>query len=149
MSNVTLDPNSRRAVQLIENLATATRAGVRYGAWQAGNILKRNTRADILRKPKSGKTYVTRNRAGARRRHVASAPGETHANQSGALRRSLGFEVRGKELEFGYYNAPDYAPFVEEGTRKMAPRPSLRNNIQRSERDITNAIEHGIRERLK
>jgi hypothetical protein len=68
---------------------------------------------------------------------VASAPGETHANLSGRLRRSIGWKVSGThEMEWGYGvvqkkdEAPYYAPYVEEGTTRMDARPSLGNAVR-------------------
>jgi len=147
MSGITLDPASRRAI--LENLGRLTQEGLELGAWQAGRLLKKNTNADILRKPKGGRTYVLRDKAGRKRRHAASAPGETHANLSGTLRRSLNFSVSGSELEFGYFNPPPYGKWVEEGTRRMEARPSLQNNIKAAQRDIVVAIQNEIKRKLK
>lgn len=148
MSSITIDPKSRRVILKIARLSELTREGVEHGAWQAGRVLKKNTSADILAKPKSGKVYTIRTASG-RRRHVASAPGETHANRSGALRRSLGFSVKPNELEFGYFNGPDYAEFVESGTSRMKPRPSIQNNIRKGQRDIETALEREIKDKLR
>lgn len=113
----------------IENLGNLTRQSIRQGFFMLGKDLKAVANKNILHKPKGGKVYVSRNRAGSRRRHRASKAFESHANFSGELRRSLGWKVSGSQsMEFGYgvvKPAPDYAQWVEEGTRNMAPRPSL------------------------
>ena len=53
------------------------------------------------------------------------------------------WKVRGRDLDFGYgiakANAPDYAPFVENGTTRMEPRPTLKNAIEENKR---NAEQH-------
>lgn len=146
---IKLDPSSNQSVLKIKGLGRLTREALEYASWQTGRQLKKNTSADILKKPKGGRTYVIRTATGRTRRHVASAPGETHANLSGALRRSLGFSVKPSELEFGYYNPPKYGEFVEHGTRKMAARPSIRNNIEAARRDIMNNLEKAIKGKLK
>lgn len=146
---IKLDPSSNPTVLKIKGLGRLTREALELSSWQTGRQLKKNTSDDILKKPKGGRTYVIRTAAGIARRHVASAPGETHANLSGALRRSLGFSVKPNELEFGYFNPPKYGEFVEFGTRKMSARPSLRNNITSGRRDIMNNIENAIKGRLK
>lgn len=116
----------------------ATGRSIRHAFFELGKDLKAEANREILRRPKSGRVYLVRSRGGRRRRHVASAPGETHANLSGDLRRAVGWKVHGNErLDFGYgvsggssNPSPRYDAFVEFGTRKMAPRPSLANAIR-------------------
>ena len=125
-------PSSRITLIKIDRSLELTQRAVRHGLFQLANDMKTTANKEILRKPKGGRVYILRGAGGSRRRHVASAPGETHANQTGKLRRSLGWAVRGfSQLEFGYMDGlvPDYAPFVELGTTRMAARPSLKNAI--------------------
>lgn len=152
MSYVRISRNSRKSVLRVQGLKHLTKEAVEYGSYVSGRGLVKATSADILRKPKKGRTYVRRDRLGRRRRHVASAPGETHANMTGKLRRSLQFVVRGsRELKFGYgaqrNDAPDYAD-IENGLGKVSPRPSLRNNIKAERRNMINNYEREIRRRL-
>lgn len=153
MSFIRRDSRSRKAVVKIHGLRRLTKDAVEYAAYTSGVGLVKTTSADIIRKPKGGRVYIRRDAAGRKRRHVASAPGETHANMTGALRRSLGFNVRGTELEFGYgvfrNDAPDYARAVEFGTKRMSPRPSLQNNIKAGRRNIMNNLEREMKRRLK
>jgi hypothetical protein len=85
----------------------------------------------------------------------SSAPGETHANQSGALRRSIGWKVHGSDsLTFGYGaggspSAPPYARSVEEGTVKMAARPSLANAIKATNRNTVVNLEIEIKKAVQ
>lgn len=150
--NVTIDPNSRKTVLRIRGLNRLTKEGVEHAAWTSARGLRKATSKEILRKPKGGRVYVSRTRSGARRRHTASAPGETHANFSGKLRRSLDFKVSSRNIEFGYGvtkgNAPDYAEFVEFGTRNMKPRPSLQNGIKGERRNFQNNFDREIGKRL-
>lgn len=149
---ITIDPNSRKAILRIRGLKKLTKAGIEHGAWTSAQGLRKATSQEILRKPKGGRVYTSRTRSGARRRHIASSPGETHANFSGTLRRSLDFKVSSREIEFGYGvtkgNAPDYAEFVEFGTKNMKPRPSLQNGIKGERRNFQNNFEREISKRL-
>jgi len=151
--SVKIDTSSRKAVARICNMGRLTRSGVEFGAYTSGKGLVRTTSAQILQKPKGGRLYVSRTRAGRRRRHVASAPGQSHANFSGRLRRSLGFRVNPRQLEFGYgvvkNDAPDYGEFVEFGTKNMEPRPSLQNGIKTERRNFQNNFEREIGKRLE
>jgi len=130
--------NKRHFRDLGDAEIKTTRA-IRQTWFALGEDLKDRSRAEILRKPKSGQTYFLRLR-GRRVRHVASAPGETHANFTGELRKSIGYKIHGNnEMSFGYgitRDAPDYAEFVEFGTRRMAARPSLENAINYTQGNV-------------
>lgn len=148
-----MDRASRKVVVRINRLGELTRSGVEFAAYTSGKGLVKTTSAQILKKPKGGRVYVRRDRAGRRRRHIASAPGESIANRTGATRRSLSFKVNPSQLEFGYgvdkNDAPDYAEFPEFGTRKMQPRPSLQNGIKSERRNFQNNFEREIGKRLE
>lgn len=150
--SIKIDARSRKAVLKIKNLEKLTRSGVEFAAYTSGKGLVKATSAEILKKPKGGVVYV-RKVGGRRRKHTASAPGETHANMSGKLRRSLDFKVNPSQLEFGYgvqkNDAPDYAGFVEVGTKRMTARPSLQNGIKSERRNFQNNFEREIGKRLE
>lgn len=136
----------------ITGIGKLTKRGLRQGMFKAGQGFINEANREILKGPKTGRIYVRRDRKGRRRRHMASAPGESHANLSGTLRRSLSFQLRGSsEIEFGYgvssgKEAPEYAGFIEFGTTKMKARPSLLNALNAEQ---GNTIQHFKRELLK
>lgn len=102
----------------------------------------------MLKKDKKGRTYIRRIKGGARRRHVASAPGQTAANRTGNMRRSRTFQLQGSDqMEFGIKGAP-YAAFLERGTRKMAARPSLGNTVKAQRKNANNAFEFNLQREL-
>ena len=144
-----------RVFARIEGVGKLTRRGLRQGMFRAGQTLRASASREILKGPKTGIIYVRRIAGGRRRRHQASAPGETHANLTGTLRRSLSFQLRGsKEIEFGYgvssgKSAPDYARFVEFGTTKMKARPSLRNALRSEQGNLTQHFEREILDALQ
>ena len=150
---ITLTSASKKVVIKIGNLRRLTKSGVEAGAYTSAKGLMKTTSAEILKKPKGGRTYIRKGPSGRRRRHIASAPGETHANMSGTLRRSLGFKVNPRQIEFGYGvdqgNAPDYAGFVEFGTSRMKARPSLFNGIKAERRNFQNNFSREIGKRLE
>lgn len=150
---IKLSRKGQKTIIRVANLKRLTKEAVEFAGYTSGQQLIKATSAEILRKPKGGRTYFRRDRIGRRRRHIASAPGETHANMSGTLRRSLSFRVNSFELEFGYGvqkgDAPEYAASVEFGTRKMAARPSLQNGIRDQRRNIQNNLEREIEGRLR
>ncbi len=145
---------NRRIFDEFGNVNHNMRQSIRRGWFRLGQDLKSEANKEILKKPKHGRTYFIRTKSGRRRRHVASAPGETHANLSGRLRRSISWKVHGHEkLDFGYgiattakNKAPPYDVFVEFGTSRMEARPSLQNAINETQR---NAEDHFQRELSK
>ena len=134
----------------IQATEETTRRGLRQGMFRAGHTLISAASTEILHGNKTGIIYVRRDRRGRRRRHQSSAPAETHANLSGALRRSLSFQLWGSSgIEFGYgvsgIDAPDYAPWVEFGTTKMKARPSLLNALESQEGNINQHLQNEVR----
>ena len=99
-----------------------------------GKDLKTEANRSALARDKTGREYRVTSRAGGRRRrHVASAPGQAHANMFGDLRKSLSWKLIGThQLDFGYglrgKAAPAYADAIELGREdgSIAPRPTLR-----------------------
>jgi len=118
---------------------------------EIGKDLKDEATKAIL-SSKSGKHYTTGSRSGGRRRrHVASAPGESHSDVSGALRRSLDWKVNGWDsLDFGYlYRPPDYAHSVEFGDPPdLKPRPTLLNAIKAQQGNIERQFASNMRDEL-
>ena len=96
------------------------------------NIGKENTRyaKEIIKVgPKTGRLYRI---PGRKRRHRASAPGEAPANLTGNLRKGVDFEVKGPyQMEFG--DQVFYGKFLEEGTKRMEPRPHLKKSVAHNE----------------
>ncbi len=153
MSGIKIDRQSLKTVLKINTMGRLTERQVKSAARVSARGLLSATSQEILRKPKGGRTYIIRDRRGRRRRHVASAPGETHANMSGRLRRSLSFRANSAEIEFGYGvtdgSAPKYAGFVEFGTKRMEARPSLQNGISSERRNMMNNFEREILGKLR
>ena len=133
--SIKLDSASREAIKSIENIGIRTRFGIEKALWRSGKDVQSEFNKQVLAKDKTGRIYTRRIKGGARRRHQASAPGQSPANRTGAYRKSFDFEVRGEhELAVGA-TAP-YAGFLELGTSRMQARPGLGNSIRASERDI-------------
>lgn len=138
-----------------DGLRPATRRGIRQGLFSFGDDFIRTVNNSTLRQPKTGRVYLRRGPGGRRRRHQASAPGEAHANFSGTLRKSADYKIGGMtEIRVGYLDGePDYAGFVEFGTRRMRPRPTVQRSIRENlinganalEREISRAWEQGYR----
>lgn len=141
MTNIISHPNNNKVFVEITRLEKRTKLSIRHGFFKLAKDLKQTANKEMLRRPKGGRTYFRRIKGGRRRRHVASAPGETHANMTGTLRRSMGWRVRGHmSMEFGYgvdrgASAPDHADAIENGSSRILARPSLRNAIKATQRN--------------
>lgn len=94
--------------------------GVSHAGHMAGQILVRTAQVGILNGPKTGRLYGN---------HQASAPGEYSANKSGALLKSVGYQMQGRYLTF-YSRGCGHAGYQEKGTKFMAPRPNLGNAVR-------------------
>lgn len=143
-----------RAIESAENIAANTRFGVEKALWRSGKDVHAEFNRQVLAKDKTGRLYIRRTKSGARRRHIASAPGETPANRTGAYRKAFGFSVDGAhQLTIGVEaigNGPDgkYPLWLEVGTRRMKSRPGLANSIQASERNIIRNLTGEIKDAL-
>lgn len=83
---------------------------------------------------------------GSRPVHVASAPGQPPAVDTGTLRASYGHYAR-RSAEGGLLivgTGVEYAKFLEFGTSKIAPRPHLRPVIKDSYRLIRRDLKEGF-----
>ena len=153
--NFTQSTKNDQVFGTIKNIPKLTKQGLRRGMFKVGHSLIAVANQNILKGDKTGVVYIRRDRAGRRSKHQSSAPGETHANLSGTLRRSLSFQLRGSsEIEFGYgvssgKEAPEYASFVEFGTTKMKARPSLKNALNAEQGNMTQHFSGGINKALK
>lgn len=133
---------SQKTIGFINNFSENSRQAIRQTFFRMGRALKKMTNKDILdTATKTGRWYHVRSISGRMYWHQASAPFETHANLTGATRRSLGWIVRGTDrMDFGYgvsgRPAPEYAAALEFGHSArdgswVFPRPSLQNNVKK------------------
>lgn len=129
-------PGTRDALKSAIGIHKATLRAIEKSYFVIGRQLVKIFNRQVLDKSqKTGNIYIRKDRLGRRRRHQASAEGESPANRTGNYRKSVGFKVQGdKQLIFG--NAATYAGFLEIGTKRMKPRPGLGNAVTEAHRDI-------------
>lgn len=155
MIDITQHRSNRMVIFKIKNLSKEMKKGIRKGFYILGKRLQKQTKKDILRKPRSGRKYVITT-AKRRRRHTASRPGEAPASISGRLWRSLDFKVSGSSnMKFGYNSTAksmkgfEYGKFWEEDAPAALLRPALRINIDKNEGYATRMFDREIRKELK
>lgn len=149
MISIKQDSRNQKVFIQIKRMDEATRRGLRQGFFQYGKDLQKTASRQILAKPKGGRTYLVR-RGKTTRRHVASAPGESPANLSGAYRKSIGFKIYGStNMHFGAGSSKvPYAVFLEKGTSRMKPRPGLGNAVRTTQRNAMRYFRDSIRREL-
>ena len=108
----------------MEILSDRMEAGARRGLISCGEKITKITKDNIKNPPKSGKKYK-------RLRVRSSAKGEFPANQTGKLRRNVGYQVQGtRRLFVGVHSPAFYAQFLAFGTRNMSKRAFIGNVIR-------------------
>lgn len=85
--------------------------------------------------PKTGRVYMKTKPT--KRRHQASAPGQSPADDMGELVNSLGvLKTDLRNLRIYIFASAKHARFLEFGTRRMAARPFLRRALNNLRADI-------------
>lgn len=150
--SIEIDPSSSSAILKLKRLDRLTKEGVEFAAFTSANGLRKSANTEILKKPKTGRIYIRRDRAGRRRRHQASAAGESHANLTGTLRKAISFKASNVAIEFGYgvlkNDAPAYAARIEFGQGSIQARNTLSNAIRSERRNFQNNFDREIGKRL-
>jgi HK97 gp10 family phage protein len=140
----------------------AGRAGVPRDLERAGVKVVGRVRT-LLSTPGAGRLYTTRFKTNRktggifptedRPPHVASAPGQPPAPDTGRLRASYGASVSRvlSGAVLAVQTGVEYAPYLEFGTSKIEPRPHLRPAMTKGADDVRQEVAQGIegRERAK
>ena len=128
--------------RVMKNLPKLAPRAMKRALYDIGQDMYKEARRLIKEGPKTGRKYRVRGRT-----HTASAPGQPPANWTGKLRRSIGFNVRSTEVEYGYKQ--DYGEYLEKGTTKMKPRPGLRITYKNKMGNIVNHFNERFKEQLE
>ena len=134
---IAADPGNHASMRQILDSSNITKAAIRAAHYDNGKELV-STAVEQANEPKSGRTYIIRTGRGGRRlqrkrRHQASAKGESPAVITGNYRDSFGFAaVSWHLLEFG--NEAEYAGYLE--NPDILDRPGLGNAVRAREGDL-------------
>lgn len=139
---MTNDINFESFAENVENwlyldvLSDKMHVGARRGLMQASKDIVKVTKDNIKNPPKTGKKYKNM-------RVRSSKAGEYPANQTGKLRRSVGFQLQGTKRSFIGASA-HYSYFLAMGTRKMEKRAFIgtviKDNMTKTYDTISNSI---------
>lgn len=147
---ITVKPDFRnKEVELkLKNLNRDMIKGIRTALFEIGAENTQTTKKFIYAPPKTGRMYRYKGRP-----HQASAPGESPANRSGFLARSIDYRVVGIErVEF--ISSAIYSNVLEDGykfkgNREIKPRPYFIRTIVKKRRDNYNSLKRNVYDRLK
>lgn len=134
MITVAVHKKSQQVLVEVPKQALRHREGIAQAFFEIGSEVVRETKRLIETGNKTGRIYRIRGRF-----HQASAPGEAPANLSGRLARSGDYKVNGLFLRVG--ETVNYAKFLEDGTRKMAPRPHLLKAVNNEARNTQRSLQ--------
>lgn len=135
-------PDNPIVFRSIVNLGKNTKAGARAAFFEIGKDLIDTFNKQVLAKDKRGRLYIRKDAAGRRRRHIASAPGQSPANRSGFYRKSVSYLNQTTQLIFG--DSAPYAGHLEVGTLFIKARPGLGNAVAANDRNIQRDFRDGI-----
>lgn len=121
------------------------RAGAIDGLNAVGLAMLNSAKKRIQGGGKSGRTYQ---KYGPRRTHIASAPGQAPATDTGGLVNSGFHELDEQAMEVSVGFAKFYAALLEYGTRMMAKRPFLLPTVEEWRSKIAGVIRAAIKARL-
>jgi hypothetical protein len=161
------DPQNRRAIVSLHNLASNQERAIRQAFYYIGKDLVHDTKRAITEKNKRGRLYRLR-RNGRIILHRASAPGQSPANFTGGLKSSIDFNVVGaNRLQFGsrenFLNkgggivslktrsGVKYGRALELGnaTNNLEPRPYLKPTIESNFRNIRAHFERQLEKSIR
>jgi HK97 gp10 family phage protein len=91
----------------------------------------------IQRGQKTGRTYLRGNVA-----HTASSPGEYPASDTGRLASSMRVNLSALEANIG--SDVNYAAYLEDGTKRIKPRPYLEPSFKANEETISLLIDEAV-----
>lgn len=103
-----------------------------------GKVLKKDHVRKLTTGSRSGRLYGS---------HRASAAGEYPAKQTGALAASVSVKTSGKKLTFS--ETAFYAGFLENGTKKMLPRPHFKKSVEANISKLGYMLDTNIKRALR
>lgn len=115
MMSVKITPQSKKVLIEIDSHGKYLKGSLKRALHEIGIEVRREVRRLIRNTNKTGRLYGT---------HRASSVGEAPANRTGKLTKSVNFNVR-NEQEMSIGESAEYAVFLENGTKKIKPRPHL------------------------
>lgn len=125
-------------------VATRVREAARRGLVKSTEAVRNEAISLILNTPKTGRVYYRRGVE-----HVASAPGEAPASDTGRLVNSIRTVYDFSSMTGQVVVSAAYGAHLEFGTQKMAPRPFLRPALANTRAQVRRIMQEEIRQALR
>ena len=123
-----------------KRLSDELRVAVLAGVVKATEAVRSEAIDLILNSPKSGKTYG---------QHLASAPGEPPASDTGYLVSQITTSYNERELTGTVKSGATYGPMLEFGTQTIEPRPYMRPALDNKSKEIQQFIAAAVVEAMQ
>lgn len=143
MIKIIPNKNARKITVKVDKITPEIKKGINTALFEIGSENTQQVKKYIYSPPKTGRWYRYKNRM-----HRASAPGQSPANRSGYLARSIDYKVR-DWYEVEIFSTAKYAYWLEEGTTKMLPRPYFIRAKNKKARDNLRSLEKHVFSRIK
>lgn len=150
MIKIIPDEKNKKVEFRLKNIKPYMHKYIRSALFEIGAENTQLIKRYIYQPPKTGRWYRYYYRKGAFRWHQASAPGESPANRSGFLARSIEYKVHGFDSVDLISTAP-YAKILEDGSPGglIAPRPFFIRAIKKKRRDNLRSFKRHVYDNLR
>lgn len=144
-----LNAKGVKHLKALSGINKEIKSGIRFGLYNFGDKVRKDIREAILKKNKTGRTYIIR-RGSRRIRHRASAKGEAPANLTGNLRASVGYDVKGIDMEIGYRETSLKGKQVPYGARLEIDlkRNAIEQAINENASDFKDFVKRGVNDKV-
>lgn len=145
MIDIIPDYKNKKIEFRLKNTTPFMLKAIRTALFEIGAENTQMMKRFIYAPPKTGRIYRYKNRW-----HQASAPGQSPANRSGFLARSISYHVRDYH-EVELYSTAKYADALEYGTKdgRIKPRPYFIRTVKKKERDNYRSLQRWVYDRIK
>lgn len=117
--SIKVTKKSKQVLVDIKNMNRHMKKGAKEAMHDIGKIVGDENKRVLTTGVRTGRVYIIKGV-----RHKASAPGEPAASRTGRLHKSYDYRVASwNTMRVG--EQADYAKYLEDGTRRMLPRPHL------------------------
>lgn len=141
--HVTVTRRSMDVITDIGQLSSHFKGGLFEGLNEVGNVFVKEEQKLERRRDKAGRLY--RFRGGL---HRASAAGEVPAVRTGRLLRSTGYRTH-NHLQMSFGQEVEYAKYLAEGTKRIAPRANLHRAVNNKSLDAGIILRQNVNREAK
>lgn len=134
MAAIEIKVTKDRTPEMLAELDRKLEGFVKGGAAHVAGQLRAS-----MNEPKTGRAY----KRGKNRVHIASAPGESPANDTQNLNNSIQ-QIFPSTLEALIGTAVEYAKYLEDGTRRMAARPLWQKTVDDSMPTLEKMLQEAV-----